>query len=391
MARTCPFDPPSGYAGLRDKQISRIMMPTGQPAWAVASHAHVRQLLADPRLSSRRDNPGFPRAADFPESEELAKSITPSLIGLDPPDHTAIRRPVITEFTVKRIQSMRPRIQQIVDEHLDAILAGPRPVDLVEAFAMPIPSLVICDLLGVPYSAHDFFQEQSRAFLSLTITAEERFTAVKTLAQYMDTLVTKAETDPGEDLLGRLVVKNRQAGTYNHDETRDLAWLLLLAGHETTANMISLGTVALLENPGQLDELKANASLWPQAIEELLRYFTIADFVPCRTATADIEIGGVTIREGEGVVLLTAAADRDDSAFSDPDGLDIHRGARHHVAFGYGVHQCLGQNLARLELEIVYRSLFERIPGLRLAKPYDEMSYKYQSFVYGMNELPVTW
>ncbi|ADD41539.1 cytochrome P450 [Stackebrandtia nassauensis] len=390
MARSCPYDPPDGYAALRAAPtISQVTLPSGRSAWLVASHADARALLADPRLSISRENPGFPSIVEMREAPDL--KVTPSLIGLDPPEHTALRRPVITEFTVKRIRGMGPGIQRIVDEHIDAMLAAEKPVDLVASLAMPVPSLVICDLLGVPYSDHGFFQERSGAMLNLTLRPEQRHAALSDLSNYMDKLVTRAEAAPGDDLIGRLIVKTRETGEYDHDQTRDLARLLLLAGHETTANMISLGTVALLNNPEQLDELKADSSLWPNAVEELLRYFTIADFVPARTALADIEVGGVTIREGEGVILLTASADRDEAAFEDPDALDIHRAARHHLAFGYGVHQCLGQNLARLELEIVYRTLFDRIPDLRVAVPEEELPFKHDSFIYGMHALPVTW
>ncbi|MGH8792839.1 MAG: cytochrome P450 [Stackebrandtia sp.] len=389
MTRSRPFDPPDEYARLRAEQpIGKVSLPTGKTAWAVASHAYVRQLFADSRLSSRREHPGFPAVMEL--SDELRQVLVPSILGLDAPEHTAIRRSVITEFTVRRIQALRPAIQRIVDAHVDALLAGERPADLVAALALPVPSLVVCELLGVPYEDHNFFQERSQATLDLTLSAASRIAAVHDLNDFLDVLVSRAESDPGDDLLGRLIVKNRAAGVYDHQETTDLARLLLVAGHETTANMISLGITALLDNPGQLDRLRDDASLWPQAVEELLRYFTIADFVPHRVALKDIEIGGVTIAAGDGVLLLTAAADRDPEAFADPDTLDVDRGARNHVAFGYGVHQCLGQNLARLELEIVYRTLFERIPDLKIVD-HDELSFKDESMIYGMHRLPATW
>ena len=389
MTRRCPFDIPAEYRRLDDDGITRVRLPSGQLAWAVTSHAHARQLLADPRLSSRRSRPGFPRLSALPPDQ--AGQFDPSLLGMDPPRHTEIRRPIITEFTVKKVQRMRPRIQSIVDDHITAMLAGPKPADLITDLALPVPSLVICELLGVPYADHGFFQDRSHAFLDTALTAQEHLTALQELTDYLDKLVSRAEDNPGDDLLGRLIVKNRAADNYDHDDTVTLAWLLLLAGHETTANMIGLGTAAVLRDPDQLAELRADPSLWPGAIEEMLRYFTITDFVPSRLAVEDIEIGGLTIRAGEAVVLLTAAADRDPAAFDDPDRLDIHRGSRHHLAFGYGVHQCLGQNLARLELEVVFTTLFDRIPGLRAAGDLDALPAKDKSVIYGLESLPVTW
>lgn len=393
MSRTRPFDPPAGYAALRSQgPISKVTLVNGDTAWAVTSHAEVRRLLADSRLSIDRTSPQFPQVTKYADNNNEAPSnLTPSLLGVDPPEHSALRRPVVAEFTVKRIQQLRPRIQDIVDEHIDAMVAGPQPADLVAALAMPVPSLVICELLGVPYEDHHFFQHHSSGMLNMASDPQQRLGSLMALAGYMDELVSRAEANPGDDLLGRLIVKNRADGSYDHRETCDLARLLLLAGHETTANMISLGTVALLEDPEQLGRLRKDASLWPGAVEELLRYFTIADFVPTRVATDDIEVGANTIRRGEGVILLTASADRDETVFSDPDTLDIDRSARHHVAFGYGVHQCLGQNLARLELEIVYRTLFEQLPDLKLVEHSDNLSYKDDSLVYGLNKVPVTW
>ncbi|MGH8793854.1 MAG: cytochrome P450 [Stackebrandtia sp.] len=390
MARTDPLHPPPQYADLRaESPVTRVRLPTGIAAWVVAGYEQVRELLVDPRLSIRRDNPGFPMFAPVPD---VVADLSPSLIGLDAPEHTHLRRRVISEFTVKRIRQMQPRIQRLVDAHVDAMLSGERPVDLVQGLALPVPSLVICELLGVPYDDHDFFQEKSSAFLTVDdASPQDKWAAVLDLAAYMDRLVERAAADPGDDMLGRFIARCREEDDFDPRVAADLGRLLLIAGHETTANMISLGVVALLENPDQLDALRADASLWPQAVEELLRYFTIADYIVSRTALADVEIGGQTIRKGEGVMLLTAAANRDPSAFEGPDALDVRRRARNHVAFGYGIHQCLGQNLARLELEIVYDTLFTRIPGLRLAEPSQSLPYKHQSLVYGLHRLPVTW
>lgn len=388
-ARTCPFNPPAEYRELRkEAPISRVNLPDGRQAWVITRHEDVRAVLMDPRFSSDRQHPGFPILV---KGGRVLTDFHPSLIGMDAPEHGPARRAVVGEFTVRRMAALRPRIQQIVDERIDAMLAGPKPADLVKAFSLPVPSLVICELLGVPYADHDFFQQCTSRLLSRTAGPEERRDAFKTLRSYLDELVTKKEANPGGDLLGRQVIKQREDGTVDHAALVAMAFLLLLAGHETTANMISLATVALLENPDQLDAIKKDPGKTIAAVEELLRYFTIADTATARIATEDVEIGGMLIHAGEGVLALGYSANRDPEAFDRPDELDIERGARHHVAFGFGAHQCLGQNLARMELQIVFDTLFRRLPNLGIAAPIEELPFKYDAAVFGVHSLPVTW
>jgi cytochrome P450 len=388
-ARTCPFDPPPEYRELREEApISRVNLPDGTQAWVITRHEDVRAALTDPRFSSDRNHPDFPILV---EGGRVITDFTPSLIGMDAPEHGQARRAVVGEFTVRRMEALRPRIQEIVDERIDAMLAGPTQADLVEAFSLPVPSLVICELLGVPYGDHDFFQHCTSRLLSRTADPQERNEGFRNLRSYLDELVTKKEADPGEDLLGRQVVKQREDGVVDHAALVAMAFLLLLAGHETTANMISLGTMALLENPDQLDAIKKDPGKTLGAVEELLRYFTIADTATARLATEDVEIGGTLIRAGEGILALGYSANRDPEAFDRPDELDLERGARHHVAFGFGAHQCLGQNLARMELQIVFDTLFRRLPNLRIAAPIDELPFKNDAAVFGLHSLPVTW
>ncbi|SPL88186.1 putative cytochrome P450 hydroxylase [[Actinomadura] parvosata subsp. kistnae] len=387
MPRTCPFDPPPRYAELREEApVIRVSVPGGRSAWLVTGHANVRATLTDPHVSSDRTHPAFPLV--MPGFGENLKG---SILSMDPPEHNRHRRMVTPEFTVRRVQGLRPRIQEIVDERIDELLAGPRPADLVQALSLPVPSLVICELLGVPYSERDFFHTRTAEIVSKSTTAERRMAAMGEVRKFLHELVTHKQGDPGEDLLSRLVVKYQEAGLFDHQMMSAMALTLLIAGHETTANMISLGTVALLENPDQLTELRDDPSLMPGTVEELLRYFTIAETATSRVATQDIEVDGVLIRAGEGFIAAGASANRDPRVFADPDTLDIRRSARGHLAFGYGVHQCLGQNLARLELEIVYTTLFRRLPGLRLAVPFDELPFKHDANVYGLHSLPVTW
>jgi len=392
LDRSCPFAPPPAYEKMRETgPVQRVKLQSGQEAWAVTRLEDVRQMLTDPRFSSDRFNPGFPILTK--QGRPVRRdNFTPSLINMDPPEHGAARREVVGEFTVKRMKALQPRIQQIVDEHIDAILAGPKPADLVSALSLPVPSLVICEQLGVPYADHEFFQSRSSTLLNREVTQEARMQAVEEMQDYLDKLVSAKEADPTDDLLGRQILKQREEhGDVDHDSLVSLAFLLLLAGHETTANMISLGTVALLENPDQLAIIKNDPGKTLDAVEELLRYFTIAEFATSRVATEDVEIGGQLIRAGEGVLGLSYSGNRDEAAFENADELDLERGARHHVAFGFGPHQCLGQNLARMELQIVFDTLFRRVPSLELATSVDDLPFKDDANIYGLYRLPVTW
>lgn len=389
LQRQCPFAPPPEYDQLRvEEPVSKVRLPTGRTAWLVTRYEDVRTVLSNPAFSADGTRPGFPVLR--PGQEQLMRR--PPFIRMDPPQHSFYRRMLIQEFTVKRVRTMRPGIQAIVDRLLDDLLTRTPPVDLVEAFALPVPSLVICQLLGVPYDDHEFFQSRTKVVVSRATTAEQFMTAFGELRAYIDDLVTRKQWEPGDDLLSKLVTEQLEpAGELGREDLLMMCLLLLNAGHETTANMISLGTVALLENPDQLAALRSDSELLPGTVEELLRYLSIADLVAIRIAAEDTELSGTTIRAGEGVIALLAAADWDPGVFPEPGRLDVHRGNRHHVAFGYGVHQCLGQNLARLELEIVFSTLFERIPTLRVAVPVDELPYKNDALLYGIHELPVTW
>ncbi|MDS0135259.1 MULTISPECIES: cytochrome P450 [unclassified Amycolatopsis] len=388
MTRTCPFAPPPAYAEIREEEpVTRVRLPAGKQAWVVSKHEDVRTVLNDRRFSADRQHPDFPQLVPGlrrPDDER-------TMITMDAPEHGPARKAVLGEFTVRRMEALRPRIQEIVDERIDALLAGPKPGDLVEMLSLPVPSLVICEMLGVPYADHDFFQTQTAKLIKRDTPPLERRAAVESVRGYMSDLIAGKEDNPPDDLLGRQIVKLREEGTYRRPALAATGFLLLLAGHETTANMISLGTVGLLENPDQLALVKDDPGKTLDAVEELLRYFTIVDAATARLCVEDAEVGGQLIRAGEGVLALGYAANRDEAAFENPDELDIERGARHHVAFGFGPHQCLGQNLARMELQIVFDTLFRRIPGLKLAAPVDDLPFKDDAAIYGLYRLPVTW
>ncbi|MEY9946414.1 cytochrome P450 [Kitasatospora sp. GAS1066B] len=390
MARGCPFQPPAQYAELRAEQpVSQVTLPSGSTAWVLSSYELVREFLADPRGSADRTLPAYPSMLPRqPVSSAEAKGL---LTWMDPPEHTTHRRMLVNEFTTKRVAAMAPHIQQITDSCLDEMLRTGGPVDLVQSLSLAVPSRVICELLGVPYDDRELFDQRTNVILNHQSSVEERMTAWRALRGYLRDLVAGKVAQPQDDLLSRLVKKYQEAEIFDLETLTGLTNSLLVAGHETTANMISLGTVFLLEHPDVLADFKARPETAPQVAEELLRYFSIADYSTSRVTTADIEIGGVVIPEGSGVIALNSAANHDETVFEKPTEFNAHRDARRQMAFGYGIHQCLGQSLARLELEIVYTTLFRRIPDLRLTVPAEQLRFKHNAAFYGIYEVPVTW
>ncbi|MFL4495315.1 cytochrome P450 [Streptomyces sp. VTCC 41912] len=385
-----PFDPPRAITRLRAaRPVSPLVFPDGHEGWLVTGYDAVRQLMADTRFSSRLDlgvvhvpyeTPGMPVPT------EPSPQIPGVFIAMDPPDHTRLRRRLTGAFTVKRMKQLEEHIVEVTERQLDAMARLAPPVDLVREFALPVPSLVICELLGVPYEDRDTFQSNSAKFLVKEQTLEEKMAAYGALTTYLADLVTSKRATPGEDILSDLA----RHDDLTVEELTGIAFLLLLAGHETTANMLALGTFALLEHPDQLAELRADPDLLPDAVEELLRYLAVGD-VFYRYATEDIELGGETIGKGSTVVVSLLAANHDPRRFEHPDTLDVHRKARGHLSFGHGVHQCLGQQLARVEMRAGFAGLLRRFPTLELAIPANEVKLRTDMNIYGVHELPVTW
>ncbi|WP_330333888.1 cytochrome P450 [Streptomyces sp. NBC_00536] len=386
--RTCPYHPPAAYQPLRDaRPLSRVTLYDGRSVWVVTGHAEARALLTDSRLSSDRTKEAFPNTVARLKGLQNRRV---ALLGFDDPEHNVQRRMLIPSFSLKRTAALRPQIRETVDRLIDAMIENGPTAELVSAFALPVPSMVICALLGVPYADHEFFEAQSRRLLRGKDAAEVE-DARDELNGYLGELIDRKRAEPGGDgLLDELIEQRLATGEVDRTELVDLATILLIAGHETTANMISLGTFTLLRHPEQLAELRAEPELMPAAVEELLRFLSIADGM-LRVASVDIDIAGATIRKDDGVVFSTSVINRDESAYPAPDALDWRRPARHHVAFGFGIHQCLGQNLARAEMEIALGALFERLPGLRLAAPAERIPFKPGDTIQGMLELPVTW
>jgi cytochrome P450 len=393
MARDarCPLDPAPGLTLLQaEAPLVKVRLWDGSTHWLVTRYAEQRALLADPRVSADVTHPGFPHAS---EAFRERTSVFRSFITMDDPGHSRLRQMVIPPFAAARVEAMRPAIQRIVDDQIDALLAGQKPADLVERFAMPVPSLVICRLLGVPYEDHGLFQRSSRMLMSWDTPPRQAEGVLDILQNYLGNLVAKKLWAPGDDLLSQLAVDRVQTGELTQQELATLGIMLLVAGHETTANMIALGTLALLLHPGQLAALRESGDQQAvaAAVEELLRYLSVVQGGRRRVALADIEAGGCVISAGEGLIMPTEVANRDEAVFSDAARLDLHRDAGGHLAFGFGVHECLGQTLARVQLQVVYGTLYRRIPSLALATGVADIAFKHDGLVYGVCELPVTW
>ncbi|MGW0586232.1 cytochrome P450 [Streptosporangium sp. NPDC002607] len=387
FGRPDPFTPPERLASLREERpVTRMTYPDGRVGWLVTSYPAVRSILADPRFSSRRELLNVP--VPFPLMQEMRRPADPGMfIRMDPPDHTRYRKLLTAQFTVRRMKQLEPRIHEITEERLDAMEKAGPPQDLVREFALPIPSLVICELLGVPYSDREEFQQATAVLLNLESAVEDIRAAVARVAAFFARLIEFKRAEPADDLLSGLVT----GGELTDEELGNIGFLLLAAGHETTANMLGLGTFALLQHPDQLAALRADPSLIDNTVEELLRYLSIIHIGPIRAALEDVEVGGELIRAGEVVTLSIQAANRDPSRFTDPDRLDITHPASGHLTFGHGLHQCLGQQLARVEMRTAFPMLFDRFPDLRLAVPAQEVRMRDTMSIYGVRELPVRW
>jgi cytochrome P450 len=367
-----------------------VVTPFGVHAYLVSRYEDVREVLSDAgRFSNARTQSFAPRGGPHYSAEELAELRAGQMLAFDPPDHTRLRRMLTPEFTIRRMRRLEPRIVEIVDAALDELERSGKPADLVSDFALPVPSLVICELLGVPYSDRAEFQHRTSRQLDASLPIEERMALQRESRAYMAGLVAEAQAAPGEDMLGMLV--REHGDDLSSAELAGIASLLLIAGHETTSNMLGLGTLALLRHPDQLAMMRDEPASVEPAVEELLRWLSIVHSGVPRTTTTEVEIAGHTIPAGEQLVLALPAANRDSALVDDPDRLDISRGAPGHVAFGHGVHHCLGAPLARMEMRIAYPALLRRFPGLAPAVPYEEIPFRAYHVVYGLHSLPVTW
>ncbi|MFV8166960.1 cytochrome P450 [Mycobacterium sp. 134] len=385
------FDPTPELAEIREADgVRTVISALGNPVHLITRHEDVKAVLSDHERFSNSRPPGFtlPGAPEMSEAE-LASARAGNLLGLDPPEHQRLRRMLTAEFTIRRMKRLEPRIVEIVDARLDTMTAAGPPSDLVADFALPIPSLVICELLGVPYEDRDDFQHRSTLQLDLSLPIAERLALQRQSREYMRGLVGRARRDPGEDILGMLV--RDHGAELSDDELVGIAGLLLLAGHETTSNMLGLGVLALLRHPEQLAAVRDDPDGVGPAVEELLRWLSIVQNAIPRFTTTDVEVAGVRISAGELVFASLPAGNRDPEFIDSPDVLDIRRGAPGHLAFGHGVHHCLGAPLARMEMRIAIPALLRRFPTLALAEPFDAVQYRSFHFIYGLKSLAVTW
>ena len=382
----CPLAPAPESAQWRESAGLQRVLWQGRPTWVVSRYEDIRTSLTDPRLSADTIKPRL-RAMGADDNMPV---IFPRI---DDPEHNRLRRMMTRDFTWRRAEAMRPQIQELVDTFIDTMIQTGPPADLVRDFALPVPSLVISLMLGVPYEDHEFFQHHSTIGLDSRSSEDQKAQAIGALFGYMFELVERKEREPGDDLLSRLITDHVRAGQLSRETAAMNGLILLQAGHETTASMIALGTVALLQHRHVLDLMARTDDLAVIAniVEELMRYLSIVHSQVDRIATEDLLVGGELVRAGDFLLMNLPAGNWDPQFVDSPENLDPSRNTRGHLGFGFGVHQCIGQNLARVEMQIALSTLVRRLPELRLAVADEELRFRNEQEIYGMEELPITW
>ncbi len=367
----------------REAPVHPVPLPDGRRMWVVTRHDDVEAALRDPRLSERD-----PRVDALPPP--MNRIIRHQMLGQDPPDHTRLRRLVSQAFTPKLVASLEPRVQHIADALLDRVqLHG--HLDLIDDYAHPLPLTVIAELLGIPDADHGPFRRWSHAAVAneIVAVADWRAEAMAELADYLEVLFARKRRDPGADLVSGLVHAADGDDRLSDDELMAMVWLLIVAGHETTVNLIGNGLLALLRHPAQLRSLRRGPALLPAAVEELLRYDGPVETSTPRFSTAEVPLPGGTVPADELVLVVLASANRDGARFHDPDVLDVHRADTRHLAFGKGTHYCLGAPLARLEGRVAIGTVLRRLPGLRPAMRLDALQWRPSLLMRGLRSFPV--
>ncbi|NKJ50706.1 hypothetical protein CIC12_29085 [Burkholderia sp. SG-MS1] len=387
-----PLDPPPALLKMRaEGGVARIKQWDGVDAWVFTEYETVRTALNDNRLSADPTRPGYPeKSAAYKQSIGKDRNLRT----MDGAEHAVQKKMLLRDFSTKRVEEMRPAIKQKIESLIDNIIANGPTFDLVKDFALPIPTMVICEMLGVPFGDREYFSEKSNVCTSTTASSEEAASAAKELYDYMEHLIDIKQARPDNDLVSRLVEEQLKPGLLSRKEVIEMARFILIAGHETTANMIALSTIALLHHPDQAELLRTNrdAAFVTNAVDELLRYLSVTHTGRRRVAVEDMEIAGQQIKAGEGVILLNSVGDRDESIFPNADRLDLTRkNARNHMAFGGGIHRCTGAALSKCELELVHDSIWKRLPNLALGVPASEIPYYDSGSVYGVRSVPLIW
>ncbi|MEU7476331.1 cytochrome P450 [Lentzea sp. NPDC042327] len=389
LLRTSPVDPPEEYAQLRREQpVCPVSLATGDPGWIVTRHDDARVVLNDRRFS---------REAVFLPGVPKAQHVLPdpnSMLSMDPPRHTRLRKLANPTLTAAKIDAMRPHLQKVTDELLDGLAAQPQPADLLEHLARPLALRMICSILGVPFADHHLFGGWTDRFMSLTkYPGEEIAKANADMRAYFAKLIEDKRAEPGDDMISSLVAKHDSEGdeTITETEIVSLGVLLLLAGHDTTVTVLGSSVVTLVRNPDQLAMLLEDPSLYPAAVNEMVRLNGLGGGTSIRVTVDDVELSGVKIPSGSAVIASVASGCRDESVIENPDTCDITRAETTQLGFGFGPHFCIGANLAKAELEIALRGLFDRFPGLRVAVPLEELRWKDYAALGGWEELPVAW
>lgn len=388
FTRTDPLLPPPAFDEIRAEcPVSKVKMWDGSTSWLATRHEDVRALLRNPAMSADSSLPGYPNSS---ANHEASRGGQKGFIRMDSPKHDIQRRMLTRSFSVPQVAKLRPFIEKVVDRLLDEMEEKGGPLDLLEVLAEPLPSIAICEILALPESDAHILLDTVNRWMNLDSPPEVSAAASAELSAYLDALVTQRIENRGDDLVSMLITEQLETGAISRPDFIAMLNLLIVGGFDTTANMIALGTILFLRHPEQADDLRANPDLAPGAVEELLRFLSVAHHVGSRVAREDIDLRGVCIHAGEGVITPVPAANHDPEVFENPHRFDIRRDARDHVAFGFGIHQCLGQNLARIELQVVFTKLLTRFPTLKLAVPESELPFR-NSMIYGVSSLPVTW
>jgi cytochrome P450 len=386
--RQTALDPPPELAVVRETEpVSTVKLWDGTPALLATRYEDIRHVLLDAQISSDTSRDRFPQASETAVKFRGGQKV---FVRMDSPAHDVHRMMLTKDFTVRHVREYRPYLDEMIDQLFDEMERKGAPADLVEDFALVVPSRVITRILDLPPEDSEFFLDRVKTSMNLDSTPEQIAQSGEDTLDYFARVIADRTGGGGDDLVTRLVRDRVMTGELTSTELQHMLHLVLVGGFDTTANMIALGTLLFLQNPDQIEMLQSSPELLPTAVEEMLRYLSVAHHVAYRQAKGETELAGHRIEDGDAVVAPIQAANHDPEIFPSPEKFDITRDARGHLAFGYGIHQCLGQALARVELQAVFGKLFDRFPNLGLATDWESLVFR-NSIIYGVEKLPVRW